>query len=609
MNCNTLETFKSCDKQKIIKTAGEQIWDAISSGKAIEETEVLARFVMLTFADLKRYIFYYWFAFPCLNPGDLTLCSLPQHLSERFISSQINTLLTSYDALQIRHSTGFFMISEDKESLTVEKLSSVKTYLEKSQRVILGFADPSNLEAYPGWTLRNFLCLASYQWGEKLQQVEVVCLRDRSKDGSRDISHSLVFTVQLSPLGNLTECPKVLGWEKNVRGKLGPRMVDLSSSMDPTRLAESAVDLNLKLMRWRLLPELDLETVANTKCLLLGSGTLGCNVARCLLGWGVRTITLVDNGRISYSNPVRQSLFVFEDCTQGGQPKAEAAAAALQKIFPGVSSTGHSLSIPMPGHTVVEAALEQTREDVKRLEELIEQHDAVFLLMDTRESRWLPTLICAAKQKIVINAALGFDTYLVLRHGVKKDPAAPLSPPPGTSDFALWSKAIPGHQLGCYFCNDVVAPGNSTKDRTLDQQCTVSRPGMSMIASALAVELFVSVLQHPEKGLARAETSAKDEHLTKDFSSSLGLVPHQIRGFLSRFHNVLPASRYFDKCTACSKTVLDGYKAEGFDFLLKAFNQPSFLEDMTGLTQMYAETGEMEVWDLSDDESSSSIDT
>ena len=49
------------------------------------------------------------------------------------------------------------------------------------------------------------------------------------------------------------------------------------------RLAQSAVDLNLKLMRWRLIPGIDLECVANTRCLLLGAGTLGCNVARCLL--------------------------------------------------------------------------------------------------------------------------------------------------------------------------------------------------------------------------------------------------------------------------------------------------------------------------------------
>ena len=126
------------------------------------------------------------------------------------------------------------------------------------------------------------------------------------------------------------------------------------------------------------------------------------------------------------------------------------------------NAVGHELSIPMPGHPIPPASVDKTKKDIEVLEKLFDEHDAVFLLMDSRESRWLPTVMGASKGKvrntasiqylaqgtdpyfqIVLNSALGFDTYLVMRHGAR----AKITPT--------------GHQrLGCYYCNDVVAPAD-----------------------------------------------------------------------------------------------------------------------------------------------------
>ena len=55
----------------------------------------------------------------------------------------------------------------------------------------------------------------------------------------------------------------------------------------------------------------------------------------------------------------------------------------------------------MPGHPIPAASTEQVKADVKRLEKLVDEHDVIFLLMDSRESRWLPTVLGAAKGKVV----------------------------------------------------------------------------------------------------------------------------------------------------------------------------------------------------------------
>lgn len=43
------------------------------------------------------------------------------------------------------------------------------------------------------------------------------------------------------------------------------------------------MNLNLQLMKWRMYPSLDVDMLGKLKCLLVGSGTLGCQVARDLL--------------------------------------------------------------------------------------------------------------------------------------------------------------------------------------------------------------------------------------------------------------------------------------------------------------------------------------
>ncbi|TNY18187.1 hypothetical protein DMC30DRAFT_419099, partial [Rhodotorula diobovata] len=534
-NYNTIEEFKRADKTKLLSDLGDQIWSAIRDPSPETTLADLNPFLMITFADLKKYRYFYWCALPALvqKPG--------------------------WEIIE-----GW----RDCDEAALE------------QRTLV-FNDPSSHSAALGWSVRNaltFLAHSPSPLDPPVRRLRIVSRRE---------GKALSCVVRLPESGQeaLTVRPAVVGWEKNDAGKLGPRMADLAPLMDPTRLADQAVDLNLQLMRWRILPSLDLDKIKKTRCLLLGAGTLGCYVARTLMAWGVRKITLVDSSTVSFSNPVRQPLFEFEDSLEGGKPKAATAAAALKRIYPGVDATGVSLSVPMPGHPIPRSSLDSVRTDFVKLEQLVEEHDVVYLLMDSRESRWLPTVMGAAKEKLVMNVALGFDTFLAMRHGL---PPSLDAPAPATSPASPFRG-----KLGCYYCNDVVAPQDSLTDRTLDQMCTVTRPGIAAIASATAVELMVSVLQHPLGPHAPSDVPLSSTNAASPIdepASPLGIVPHQIRGFLARFDNLKITGQAYDRCTGCSESILAAYRSDPFDLVQRACEDAHYLERLTGLDKLEEET-------------------
>ncbi|KXG53925.1 Molybdenum cofactor biosynthesis, MoeB [Penicillium griseofulvum] len=626
-NVNTIEEYRNMDRSKLLHQAGQMIWDAIHDGTILSCPSLLCSFVIVSFADLKKYKFHYWFAFPAIHSDPQWVPVKPTNqVSEQYQDQDIDNLKGTHlsphestalvEAVQTwsyivdHRQRGFFLARKtrqcsddaspgDSETKSAQQdtsnsnwqIASLSEYENGFFKNVAAedryfcFSDPSNYEQAPGWMLRNLLVLIKQRWG--LEQVQLIRYRDvhAKRDQGRSTIIQLKSSAKQEP--QIPESlqsqvslplPKVTGWERNPTGKLAGRIVNLTEYMDPKRLADQSVDLNLKLIKWRISPTLDLEKIKHTKCLLLGAGTLGSYVSRNLLGWGVKKITFVDNGTVSFSNPVRQPLFNFEDCLNGGVLKAHRASKALTQIYPGVETTGHALSVPMAGHPIVDEDV--TRSDFDRLKTLINEHDAIFLLMDTRESRWLPTVMGKAAGKIVMNAALGFDSFVVMRHGTTEDEDLPA-------------------ELGCYFCNDVVAPANSIKDQTLDQQCTVTRPGVAPIASALLVELFVSLLQHPKGAAAPApmtRNTERDDH-------PLGIVPHQIRGFLSNFENMSVTGKSYPSCSACSDKVVSAYREQGWGFVRRALNEHGYVEELSGLKEVH-EKAEAALADIEWDEAS-----
>jgi ubiquitin-like modifier-activating enzyme ATG7 len=480
--------------------------------KVIQDSPLKYNFIVFIYGDLKTFIFKYKFIL----------------LHKKNVNYKMTNLINNIPNDEIKK------LIEENEEKNKNNVNQPSFYLLNDNKTILIKDYSSKTNTIPDLIKNSLFCTNN-------DKIETIIL-DKSE------GKYLSLEIKEIKLINISETLPDL--KNTITSELELFTTDLKQMFNPESIAENAVDLNINLMKWRMCPQLDTQIIKDKKYLLIGSGTLGCHVSRCLLGWGARHITMVDNGKVSYSNPVRQSLYTFKDSTNiDNNYKALLAAEKLKEIFPKADSKGFNLNIPLPGRTLIdETAKNDYFKNLELLENLIKEHDIMFLLTDSRESRWYPTIIGKAYNKLVITAAIGFDSFLVMRHGNDEN------------------------KLGCYFCTDIVTPTDTSGSRTLDQQCTISRPGVSMICSGMALELAMSCLNSPlNKGL--------DEEC----------VPHQIRGNLIDFDIHQFRFNYNKNCVACSDNMMKEYKENREKFIINVMNDPYYIEKTCGVHDLLKE--------------------
>eukprot|EP00371_Babesia_bovis_P002092 XP_001610739.1 hypothetical protein [Babesia bovis T2Bo] len=284
---------------------------------------------------------------------------------------------------------------------------------------------------------------------------------------------------------------------------------DFSGAIDDNSAERVDAMLRLQMMTWRVVPELRPRAILDLCVCIIGVGSLGCHLVRQLLAWGVAKFILIDHGRVS--NSTRQCLYSSACATQKLW-KTDAAASEIIRIRPDATVIPVNLKVPMPGHSDSEADVER---NYCELRTRMLSSDVVFLATDSRESRWLPSLIGAAcwdsssdvknvntdpasRRPLIISAGVSFDSYMVVRHGYGS------------------------FNGGCYFCSDVQPPNDTISGRPMDETCTLVKPGAVSMCASASTELLVSLLQHRDGFQAQ-----------HDAQSCLGGLPHGIHMTLS----------------------------------------------------------------------------
>ena len=244
-------------------------------------------FVLLVHADVKKHKYIYWFGFPAWTYPDTeqtTTVSTTRKLSSDekrqlsdLVEAKVSKTFLNHSILApiyVLHENELWCFGDDNEK--IKSMTSKASW--ENYDTVLVFLDPSASDKHPGWPLRVFLDIINKRYNFEVLKMKVLCVRgdiagSNSGHGSGSVPTSIMLDLNLvdSRVARATG-KAVLGWELNSRNRAIPRLADLGSSMDPSHLAMSSADLNVKLMRWRMLPNLNTDELSKLKCLLLGAG-------------------------------------------------------------------------------------------------------------------------------------------------------------------------------------------------------------------------------------------------------------------------------------------------------------------------------------------------
>lgn len=159
------------DKNKLLQEEGNRIGKLIESGKCLEDPSLLVNFLVLSYADLKKYKFYYWFAFPTPIDAILLINKPPAKVGEVFTVEQIEVVKEKYLTIEDARKRSFFILENIGHGFKIHALSDVISESDRENnfkgtdltKIYFGFSDPSEY-VNPGWQLRIFTAFLSYLW-------------------------------------------------------------------------------------------------------------------------------------------------------------------------------------------------------------------------------------------------------------------------------------------------------------------------------------------------------------------------------------------------------------------------------------------------------------